>query len=1104
MKTSTKTLGCVALLAVLLAAGCFTVEPSLPPPKAATVKSFTASAAEVVAGGKVTLRWEVEDATALTLTQQGKGALTGVSNTAQGELEVTVEEDAVFLLNASGAGGSDAAAVAVALIRAQPGVLFAALPTELAPGQSTTLVWNAPQSQSVTLKAGAQAVDIGNRKFGSLTVRPDVTTVYELTADGRTTRVTVTVGAGILQFKASIAGADAGTPVQLSWRTSGGQKLVLSSAGRGDLLTELDAPKIAAGTFDDVLPADLPQDAVVTYDLALTDGASVLNRSVRVHVGVAPVIDRFEGPVFAQIGGAFTVAWKTSNADAVQVAADGVVLFEAATATDVAEGQAVLPTPAAKAKLTLIATNRRGGYVTRSRDVEPVGPVALVRFVADKTSITNAGEAVTLTWEVTNARHLQVDAKNAYTLVESSGATVGTGTLTVHPNVTTEYVLLADNLAGGSLQPASVTVAVTNSARILLTPDPAPSGATIDVTGHTVSGGTDVLNIPNAKKNVAGDAFVDISTTGTDIGFAPSNLDTGAQLFALPARFTGVVYGALVSGLNLSISANGWFMVSDTAKTGTDDASLPGTALEPLAVAPYFEDLKAVAGSKVFVQMDGAGLNQRLIVQWQDFERDTVPGSKLTFQAQLSARGKVVFAYKTLQGLTAPTTNASIGVVDATEANTLLAPEQAPAEGTTYTLFGTVPLPARHKASSTPYIFLVGVGTEGYVAIPTASNLLAAGLVLVTEANVAPAAGITAGEWLELTSKSTQAIDLKGWTLEFSTGNTHVIGSSLVLPAGGRVLLGQSASAGDGLTVDYLYPSTLELPDAAGTVKLLVGTTAYTSSTWATPAVVGAATVFEPLRADVLYASSITGGMTCAATTAYGTHGQKGTPKAANTACVPFIAAKLAAGAFEPLTGVAGAVTVTLADPNEAITAVPLTTPVKLFGTPASSLWVSSNGWLAGRAIACASPTNCFNGNLALPTAGTEPYGLIAPFWDDLAATTPAGGTAGSVLVLQKDPDGTPNSNDEYTIVSWEGFRLATTGMDTSNLNFQAKLFANGNIEFHYGAMTSSASAVTPRGSGATTWLELPGGRAAVKVNVNSSTSPGIDPNTGLKFTYAP
>ena len=42
------------------------------------------------------------------------------------------------------------------------------------------------------------------------------------------------------------------------------------------------------------------------------------------------------------------------------------------------------------------------------------------------------------------------------------------------------------------------------------------------------------------------------------------------------------------------------------------------------------------------------------------------------------------------------------------------------------------------------------------------------------------------------------------------------------------------------------------------------------------------------------------------------------------------------------------------------------------------------------------------------------------------------------------------------------------------------------------------------QGSSATTWLEEATGKAALVGNINSATAPGIQPNTGFRFTFTP
>jgi DNA/RNA endonuclease YhcR with UshA esterase domain len=67
------------------------------------------------------------------------------------------------------------------------------------------------------------------------------------------------------------------------------------------------------------------------------------------------------------------------------------------------------------------------------------------------------------------------------------------------------------------------------------------------------------------------------------------------------------------------------------------------------------------------------------------------------------------------------------------------------------------------------------------------------------------------GEWLELHNAGDQSIDIQGWRLiGNSAGDTATIQSSLVIPAGGYVVLGRNAdqTLNGGVPVDYAYGTT--------------------------------------------------------------------------------------------------------------------------------------------------------------------------------------------------------------------------------------------------------------------------------------------------------
>ena len=93
------------------------------------------------------------------------------------------------------------------------------------------------------------------------------------------------------------------------------------------------------------------------------------------------------------------------------------------------------------------------------------------------------------------------------------------------------------------------------------------------------------------------------------------------------------------------------------------------------------------------------------------------------------------------------------------------------------------------------------------------------GELVITEVMVDPeAASDEHGEWIEVYNPTTRALDLQGLTLEtqFTTvpGTPHVIASSVVVPAGGYVVLGRSSDTtlNGGVAVSYAY-SGVELPN---------------------------------------------------------------------------------------------------------------------------------------------------------------------------------------------------------------------------------------------------------------------------------------------------
>jgi len=1074
------------LAMLLMLGGCPRGAEPIQPPPPAVVSSFTATPKLLTTPGEmVTLAWETKDATRVSIEQVGKGQLNIDGAAASGTTQVAVSAGATFVLTAVGEGGTDSAVQSVAFEGVTGSAQFEALPRQIDPGQTTTLVWNVPGAQSVTITpAGGAALDLrGQTSTGSVVVAPAASTRYTLTAGTLSATVDVEVTPVIVSFEAGPSPAP-GQPLTLSWQTLGGARLTLTRAGASmPLLVEMDAVQLARGSFQDTAP-NLPTDGIVTYRLEVEQGMLKAERIVTVRIGGDLRLEGFRAPEYVRSDLPFGVSWSTRGATSVELQVDGSTVYVAPSAALAAAGNTVLPPlGAASSQLRIVVRNDRGGLVTATRTVNAVGLPVVNSFMADQSAVTNGGEAVVLSWNVANARIVRI-TQTGGGIVHSASGTLDTGSVTVYPNrASSVYTLTASNGAGDAIAPQTVTVTVANVARLtferLL-----PQGATGRVTGHTVVGGAEVWGLPSAEER-PGEAFVDIvGAGGASIGY--TGPDTQAARVTLPEAFSTVIYGRRVTSSSLSVSINGWFMFSGAAVAGPDNNSaLPGTALEPLAIAPYWDDLYDIGPSEIYYRLDDVAGQRRLIVQWQDVEHDDYPGSVLTFQAQVYASGKIVFAYRTLQGVTM--IDPTVGVVSSTELDAVVAPS-APAAGKTFTFFGspaTLPLPLRLE--SQPYHARVSIG-PGFVDVE-GDGRIPAGAFALTEANPRPAAGLTNAEWLEVTNFTSVAIDLQGWTINFGGMNTHVIATPVILPANGHVLLAQSLDLGDPtamLTASYVYPAALAMADTSGSVTLDLVGLPYTRIAWDSTSVPAPGVSARAITAPTV--GTLLGAPACPSTGTYGV--QTGTPGTASPPCIPYAMTELPAASFESLAGPDAGTKISVGAADEDVYTVVLPVPIRYYGANVSTLYVSTNGW-----ITTTSTTSAGLSNKSTPST-SAPIGSIAPFWDDHEAGT--FGTSG-MYWAQRDPDSVPMTGDEYTVVSWEGWQPYLN--DGEDLNFQVKFMANGDIEYHYAAMSGTSG--RNRGSSATSWFEDRNGRTAFAINVNS-LSPGIAPFTAYRVTYVP
>jgi hypothetical protein len=1074
------------------------------------VTVFSVSPAVLPGPGEVILEWGTSNSLAVGIERIGTGPLEDV--TPSGKRTIFVRENSVFVISAQGAGGSDLRAVAVTVQAKASSVLLTAVPSTIDAGGSSTLVWNAPEARSVRLEAvGGAAVDVmGQTTSGSIRVSPRETTTYRLLTDDVVSTVTVRVAPTITVFAATNSPGP-GEPLTLRWETASATSVSLRRVGVGMPLP-IPMGQVATGSLTDTVPTTLPADGVLTYVLEATDGTLSTTRALEVVVGGGVQIGALTVPRYALIGSTYDVLWRTSGAESVDVMVDGQRVYQAPTLVEVTSGRYSLPAPTQSSRIEVIARNRKGGEARESRTVDGVGPLTYNSFVADKNTIGSGGEPVTLRWSVLNARRVRITNNLGGGFYREFEGPIDSGSLVVLPNARAgisrvTYRLEAENGTGSPPIVRTLDVTVSGSAALTFSRQ-LPVNAPTTVTGSTAPGTTLVAGFRAVEKNPPQEAFIDIRKDGTPISFG--SLD--AALITLPQPFEATLFGTRFSRTTLNVSRFGWFSFPVFAFSPIpgrpENAPQLQAFLEPHTIAPYWNNLET-ASNQVHFRLDAVPDARRLIVQWTNVRPKNGPiDARLSFQAQLYSNGKVVFAYRDFFKVQVQGT---VGITNNSETDEATPPMPV-ASGDVYRFFAPTLPPAPLRIEATPYAgtaLINGVSMEVEGAANYPVNQFA-----VSEVNYRPAANVTNGQWIEVGNNSDASVDLGGWDLDFGGTATYQIPSGTTLPPFGKVLLAQASDLGDPDGADaggfalpdggfearrppqVIYPMSFVPPSSGAFVRISIGGTEYARfpntnppSTLPLTLPLGQSYQVEDFRAPwVTYETATTRFICGAVRGRYGTKGQRGTPGGLNPSCFPYEAPVPSSTVFQSLADAGTAVTPVGFDgmsPNldDGTAFVTLNQPIRVYGASITQLSIGANGGV----IPIANATLSFS-NKSTPNAFAPAF-VIAPFWDDLHG----GRNPNSRLFWKQD------TNGDVT-VSWENWSLFSSS-NVSDLNFQAILRANGDVEFVFGTMSGAGpSAADARGLGATTWIDI--GPAAAAININSTT-PGITPNTAFRYVLS-
>lgn len=1077
-------------LTALGAAGCLVQKPSTPVPAAPTIDSFTASTRGVARGGAVTLSWKTSNATSIELREATLGDLGVDVTTLEGSHTATVQTDALFVLVARGEGGTDARAISIVVDEAaNDAVSLQALPPIINGGDRTTLVWTAPGATAVTLTANGQPLSTGGQlTVGAITVQPQLDTTYVLTADDRTTQAVVTVQPAVLSLEATPRAARVGDSVTVSWKATGAERVVVTTAERGQLHETTDAAEVASGSFVDTVPP-LPDNSVVTYVVAAIKGAERVERAIELNVGTGLAITRFDAPSVAAANGSYQLRWETRAADAVEILVDGATVYRSPTRELAANGLYALSVGSDDFAVSIVATNALGDVQTRVVQVDTVGVPSAATLTADPTTVA-AGQPVTLTFSAGEARRARIVDSNGIAVFGTTGQPAESGTTIVYPVADTTYTLTADNLLGSTPVTATAQVTVTGAVPPSLTQYPPTP-----LTGQNVAvrGSSNLLlhGFPHTQVLSSTQAdFKDISSTGTRL------LEQGSDVTQLTVPFSTWLWGVQQSG-PLTVSRAGWMAFGAAQSVLTSETTLPSTSAPAFIIAPFWDDLTLPAGAAVYAQVLGDAPNEELVVQWDKLRLGTSSTTSVTFQARVSQRGMVSFHYQTMTLTASPTF--TVGVQDGTRTLGVRSTATPTSNSALYFFSPVVPPVDIRVTRGSRYGGFVQDG-DAYTQVTTQSTAVSVPLDLaLTEFmfRTVPAVGLP-GQFIEVNNTTTAPLDLTGWQLSAPGVPTWVVPDGFTLAPGVPTVIGGSSDPAlnddAGVTLSWEGSGFFFAYDAG---SFTVGTAdAGAGYNYSGPADGG---VGASIEIDPGGLSASGGGIVCNATTPYGfqvppqlgSPGRLGSCLGYSLQSIPVHYVDISDGGTALIASPAPALEPTAATITLGVVG---TDPLpRTFGVERPVLSMKHDGWLGYGSITSGS-LDVFT-NATLPSTTLAPKAVIAPFWDDLqtgANTNPPS----NMYWKRIEPGVDPLTPARHWIFQWANMNHFA-GSPPDDVNFEVKLFEDGTIEFHYGTMTSGNSNNYANGNSATAWIMTPDGTAALPISINQ---PNIQPNTAYRF----
>lgn len=468
------------------------------------IDTFVAEPATITEGSTTTLTWATTDTQSVTILDGAGNAvdLFGQS-VAGGSVIVTPAADTDYTLTATGPGGTTKATVTVVVLPLPEITALSKNPSlPVLPGDAVVLSWRTTGTIRVLLTddAGDPLLDITTQLDRAFAVRPELTTLYTLTAVGPNGSVTATITVEVLaivdRFTVAPTLVRAGDTVTIEWASRGAT--VVDITGPDNFAYSTPAGELAMGTTTAVV------NAAGDFTIAASGAINTASDSVSVAITQAPLVKALTAtPATLTVGETSSIGWTVAGADALALVDDLGNTYDV-SGLDLDADTLAVPFPTAGPHtLVLTATNAFGSSslsVLVSVDAIPTIDV----FTATPTRVP-AGFDSLISWETSGAASVRLEQDGldlGVNPADVDGDALATALVT-----DATFVLFAANSAGYEVSsaPILVTVGPVMITSLAASPSSLPAGATTTFT-WTTEGGTSLSLIDASSVEVCATA----------------------------------------------------------------------------------------------------------------------------------------------------------------------------------------------------------------------------------------------------------------------------------------------------------------------------------------------------------------------------------------------------------------------------------------------------------------------------------------------------------------------------------------------------------------------------------------------------------------------